>query len=429
MLALHRFNLGIPLAGGSDSMPMAFFKMVSRSRIRTTSARSPAISLSASAKLCGAGRLSPGRGAYSLRQSYSCQAGSPSSWATAFTVRPSRSVSSTACRLYVSPNRRAGRGPRLHFAQIYSLGSFSPHRTGVRPRPTLVGRSLRQAMAPVLGSAQPAYPACPLNRGNLILLGRRVFTRRAFGGNPAGVCPLEAWLGRRSPGRSWAWQHGLSETAFFVRTGEHRYYLRWFTPVTEVDLCGHATLASAHVLFRELGLSGSEVTFDSRSGPLVVSHADDQRLKLDFPARPVGHPQSPEKLARALGQLPETVNLSPMSWLAVFPKAADVRGLEPDQTALAQLKPGRCIVTAPGDEPGLDFVSRFFAPNAGIPEDPVTGSAHCILTPYWAARLGKNQLHAKQVSQRGGELWCALAGDRVHIAGHAVTYLRGQIAI
>jgi PhzF family phenazine biosynthesis protein len=254
------------------------------------------------------------------------------------------------------------------------------------------------------------------------------FTRRPFGGNPAGVCPLEAWLDDALLQRL-AWQHGLAETAFLVRTGDHRYGLRWFTPVTEVDLCGHATLASAHVLFREQGLSGAEVTFDSLSGPLLVSRAEDDRLRLDFPVRIVEKAQTQEALAHALQKAPESVSVSQASWLAVFPQADDVRNLVPDQAALARLKPGRCIVTAPGDEPGVDFISRFFAPDAGIPEDPVTGSAHCILTPYWAARLGKQQLHAKQVSQRGGELWCALAGDRVHIAGHAVTYLRGQIEL
>lgn len=254
------------------------------------------------------------------------------------------------------------------------------------------------------------------------------FTRRAFGGNPAGVCPLEAWLDDDLLQRL-ASQHGLSETAFFVRTGDHRYDLRWFTPATEVDLCGHATLASAHVLFRELGLSGSEVTFDSRSGPLRVGQVQDDRLQLDFPVRTVEAALSGKAVTNALQRAPESVSASQTSWLAVFPTAEDVRNLVPDQAALARLKPGRCIVTAPGDEPGVDFVSRFFAPEAGIPEDPVTGSAHCILTPYWAARLGKKQLHAKQVSPRGGELWCTLAGKRVHIAGHAVTYLRGQIEL
>jgi predicted PhzF superfamily epimerase YddE/YHI9 len=254
------------------------------------------------------------------------------------------------------------------------------------------------------------------------------FTDRAFGGNPAGVCPLDAWLDDDLM-QKLAWQHGLSETAFFVRTGDHRYQLRWFTPATEVDLCGHATLAAAHVLFNERGIPGPEIMFDSRSGPLRVSRAESQRLRLDFPVRPVGDARDPGKLLAALGKLPESVALSPACWLAVFPRAADVRTLAPEMGVLSMLKPGRCIVTAPGDEPGLDFVSRFFAPDAGIPEDPVTGSAHCTLAPYWAARLGRKQLHAKQVSRRGGELWCTLADDRVHIAGQAVTYLRGQIEL
>jgi PhzF family phenazine biosynthesis protein len=252
------------------------------------------------------------------------------------------------------------------------------------------------------------------------------FTERVFAGNPAAVCPLDAWLDDALL-QKLAWQHGLSETAFFVRTGERRYQLRWFTPTTEVDLCGHATLASAHVLFHELKVSGEEIIFDSRSGPLNVGRTERHRLCLDFPVRPIGERQSPDRLASALRQAPEAVSLSPTCWLAVFPKAQDVRGLVPDHDALAKLKPGRCLVTAPGDEPDLDFVSRFFAPDSGIAEDPVTGAAHCVLTPYWAARLGKNQLHAKQVSRRGGELWCTLAGDRVLIAGRAVTYLRGQL--
>lgn len=252
------------------------------------------------------------------------------------------------------------------------------------------------------------------------------FTDHVFGGNPAGICPLDHWLDDALL-QKLAWQHGLSETAYFVRTAENRYALRWFTPVTEVDLCGHATLAAAHVLFEEMGLEGDRVIFDSRSGPLAVSRAAQQRLQLDFPSRPAGDPQSPETLAAALRRLPEAVSVGPTCWLAVFPCAEDVRRLRPDAEALARLKPGRCIVTAPGDEPGLDFVSRFFAPDAGIPEDPVTGSAHCILTPYWAARLGKPALHARQVSHRGGELWCTLAGDRVHLGGRAVTYLRGAI--
>lgn len=252
------------------------------------------------------------------------------------------------------------------------------------------------------------------------------FTDQVFTGNPAAVCPLSAWLDD-SVLQKIAWQHGLSETAYFVQTGERRYHLRWFTPATEVDLCGHATLASGHVLFSELGEAGEEVTFDSRSGPLVVRRAAEGRLSMSLPSRTIGAFQPPGRLAMALRKAPETVSLGPSCWLAVYPKAEDVRGLTPDHAALATFKPGRFIVTAPGDEPGLDFVSRFFAPDAGVPEDPVTGSAHCVLTPYWSARLGKERLHAKQVSRRGGELWCTMAGDRVYIAGHAATYLRGQI--
>jgi PhzF family phenazine biosynthesis protein len=252
------------------------------------------------------------------------------------------------------------------------------------------------------------------------------FTSEVFSGNPAAVCPLETWLDEKLL-QKMAWQHGLSETAFFVQTDEHRYHLRWFTPTSEVDLCGHATLASAHVLFQEMRISRNKITFDSRSGPLVVGIVEEHRLCLDFPVLSIGDTQTPGKLAQALGRVPEWASLSPMSWLAVYRTAQEVRSLSPDHVALAKLKPGRCIVTAPGDESGVDFVSRFFAPDAGIPEDPVTGSAHCMLTPYWAGRLGKKHLHAKQASRRGGELWCTLDGERVRIAGHAVTYLRGKL--
>lgn len=251
------------------------------------------------------------------------------------------------------------------------------------------------------------------------------FTERAFGGNPAGVCPLEEWLPDSLMQRM-AMQHGLSETAFFVRKGGERYHLRWYTPAVEVDLCGHATLAAGHVLFNEIGCSGAALTFDSRSGPLTVRRSQG-RLSLDFPVRPSARVEAPRELAAGLGAAPTEVGLTQTMWLAVFPKAEDVRGLSPDFSLLSKVRPGRVIVTAPGDEEGVDFVSRFFAPDAGILEDPVTGSAHCVLAPYWGGRLGKGGLHAKQVSRRGGELWCTLAGDRVHIAGSAVTYLRGRV--
>lgn len=254
------------------------------------------------------------------------------------------------------------------------------------------------------------------------------FTRRVFGGNPAGVVPLETWLDDATLQKI-AFENGLSETAFFVRTGEARFHLRWFTPAIEIDLCGHATLATAHVLFTELGESGRVITFDSRSGPLTVARRADGKLELDFPSLPPQPAPADPALAAALGLAPRQLLLSKRSWLCVYPNAQDVRALKPDHVALARLTPGRFIVTAPGDAGDCDLVSRFFAPDAGIVEDPVTGSAHCVLMPYWSERLGRRTLHARQVSARGGELWCEQAGDRTRIAGESVLYLRGEISL
>lgn len=255
------------------------------------------------------------------------------------------------------------------------------------------------------------------------------FTNRAFTGNPAAVVPLDAWLDDALLQKI-AFENGLSETAFFVRTGPARWHVRWFTPAVEVDLCGHATLATGHVLFGELGQTGNVITFDSRSGPLTVTRRADGRLELDFPvqaAQPIASP--PPGLAAALGRAPAEIRHSAKRWLCVYRAACEVRELQPDHAALARLaqSPGRISVTAPGDD--CDFVSRYFVPDAGIPEDPVTGSAHCTLVPYWAERLGRVKLHARQVSARGGELWCELRGARVGIAGDSRLYLRGQIEV
>lgn len=261
------------------------------------------------------------------------------------------------------------------------------------------------------------------------------FTDRVFAGNPAAVIPLDAWLPDDLL-QGIAFENGLSETAFFVRTGapgEARFHLRWFTPHVEVDLCGHATLATAHVLFRELAEPGDRLTFDSRSGPLTVTRRSantGELLELDFPARPAAPAADiPPALVAGLGRTPDAILRSERMWLCIYPRAADILALRPDHAALASagLTPGRIIVTAPGDN--CDFVSRFFAPDAGIAEDPVTGSAHCTLLPYWSARLGRAALHARQVSARGGELWCELTGDRVKIAGRASLYLRGEINV
>jgi PhzF family phenazine biosynthesis protein len=251
------------------------------------------------------------------------------------------------------------------------------------------------------------------------------FTDRLFSGNPAGVVPLKSWPDDALMQRV-AFENGLAETSFLVGTGVDRFHLRWFSPAIEIDLCGHATLAAAHVIFTELGSNGDVLTFDTRSGPLLVTRLADGKLELDFPARP-GRPAAvtPE-LARALGATPLAAAQA-RDTLCVFARAEEVLALRPDFAAVARLDTFGVIVTAPGTD--CDFVSRFFVPGAGVNEDPVTGSAHCTLAPYWAERLKKQRLHARQVSARGGELWCELAGDRVKIAGYAVLYLKGAIQL
>lgn len=249
------------------------------------------------------------------------------------------------------------------------------------------------------------------------------FTAEVFRGNPAAVCPLPEWLPDPVM-QSIAAENNLAETAFFVG-GSGRYHLRWFTPAVEVDLCGHATLASAFVLFHHLEPHLEEVRFESRSGPLFVRR-DGDWLTLDFPSLPPERLEPPAGLAEALDTAPREVWAS-ADYLAVLGSEAEVRALRPDQAALSQLDRRGVIVTAPGED--CDFVSRFFAPNCGIPEDPVTGSAHCVLAPYWAERLGKTELRARQVSARGGEIRCRLEGDRVHLSGQAVLYLRGEITV
>jgi PhzF family phenazine biosynthesis protein len=251
------------------------------------------------------------------------------------------------------------------------------------------------------------------------------FTDRTFGGNPAAVIPLDSWLEDALLQRI-ANENGISETAYFVRTGPARAHLRWFTPAVEVDLCGHATLATAHVLFNELGQAESPFVFDTKAGPLSVARRG-PLIELDFPARPASPAKAPDGLLRGLGLAPREVLRSERMWLCVYETAEEVTALAPDFAALGTVVPGRFIPTAPGRN--CDFVSRFFAPDAGIPEDPVTGSAHCTLMPYWAKRLGRAKLHARQVSRRGGELWCELENDRVRMAGHGAAYLKGRIDV
>jgi PhzF family phenazine biosynthesis protein len=249
------------------------------------------------------------------------------------------------------------------------------------------------------------------------------FTARAFGGNPAGVCPLTAWLPDAAL-QGIAANNNLAETAFTVPRAEG-FDLRWFTPTVEMDLCGHATLAAAHVLFQERNIPGERIEFHSRSGLLTVARKGEV-LELDFPSRPAVASPAPEALIRGLGAAPQAV-LKARDYLAVFASETEVRALKPDFAALKTLDCLGIIATALGSN--CDFVSRFFAPGAGVDEDPVTGSAHCTLIPYWAQRLSRAKLFARQVSARGGELFCELVGDRVRIGGKAVLYLRGEIEI
>jgi len=251
------------------------------------------------------------------------------------------------------------------------------------------------------------------------------FADAAFTGNPAAVVPLDDWPADALL-QAIALENNLSETAFFIREDD-AWRIRWFTPVAEVDLCGHATLASAWVLFNVLGAQGERLDFASRSGPLSVTR-DGDWLTLDFPAQPpapvaVGAAQA---VARALGRAPVEV-LGAEDYLAVFESEADVASLDPDFAALARLERRGVIATAPSAR--HDFVARFFAPALGVPEDPVTGSAFTQLGPYWSGRLGRDRLRARQISARGGEVRCEMRADRVLISGRAVSYLEGVITV
>jgi predicted PhzF superfamily epimerase YddE/YHI9 len=247
------------------------------------------------------------------------------------------------------------------------------------------------------------------------------FTTRVFEGNPAAVCPLDAWLDDATL-QAIANENNLSETAFFVPSGRN-FHLRWFTPVAEVDLCGHATLAAAHVLFKILGHADRQVRFQTRSGELVVESSDGL-LAMNFPARPPVSCAVPDALVGGLGRPPMEI-LAADDYVAVFESEQIVRSLCPDLSKLGELDRRGVVVTAPGE--AVDLVSRFFAPKLGVPEDPVTGSAHCELAPYWANRLGKNALEARQVSRRGGNLQCRLQSNRVILAGRAVTFMVAEI--
>jgi predicted PhzF superfamily epimerase YddE/YHI9 len=251
------------------------------------------------------------------------------------------------------------------------------------------------------------------------------FTDRLFGGNPAAVCPLERWLPDGTL-QAIAAENNLSETAFLVARGfDHE--LRWFTPTVEIDLCGHATLAAAEVVFTRLRPGSSSVRFHTRQAGVLGVAKRGEWLELDFPARPAAPCDPPEGLVDALGGVPRAVRRSVRDYLVVYGSEAEVAALAPRMAPLERLGPAGVIATARGER--ADFVSRFFAPGAGVDEDPVTGSSHCVLTPYWAAELGKESLEARQISRRGGVLRCTLRGERVGIAGRVVTYLAGTIEV
>jgi PhzF family phenazine biosynthesis protein len=249
------------------------------------------------------------------------------------------------------------------------------------------------------------------------------FTSRRFRGNPAAVVVTDEWL-PDDVMAAIAAENNLSETAFVIPHPQVAP-LRWFTPTIEVDLCGHATLAAAHVILDSYRPDAKTIRFATCSGELAVSRSD-ELLCMDFPARPAKPIALNDSLVAALGARPREL-LMARDILAVFDLEDEIKRLRPDFNRIAALDAFAVIASAPGDH--VDFVSRFFAPAAGVPEDPATGSAHCTLTPYWAQKLSKNKLIAHQVSARGGELWCEMLGDRVTIAGATVEYLRGEITI
>ncbi len=249
------------------------------------------------------------------------------------------------------------------------------------------------------------------------------FASQVFAGNPAAVCPLDDWLPDEVL-QAIALENNLSETAFFVKRDD-AFDLRWFTPAHEVDLCGHATLAGAFVIANYLDNRSAEICFHSRGGLLKVAR-DGDLYTLDFPALPPKRIEAGAEVAEALGAVPAEL-WDEMDMMAVFPSEAEVAALQPDMAKIAALDTRGIIATAPGDS--CDFVSRFFAPRAGIPEDPVTGSAHCILTPYWAERLGKTKMSARQISARGGELGVEARGERVLISGRVAPYMEGRIHV
>jgi PhzF family phenazine biosynthesis protein len=254
------------------------------------------------------------------------------------------------------------------------------------------------------------------------------FTDVPLRGNPAAVCPLQRWLDDWTL-RKVAAENNLSETAFFVPNGSH-YELRWFTPRGEVRLCGHATLASAYVVMNVLEPTLDTVQFETRHSGILTVHRDGGLFAMDFPALfPKRCDGIRDGLIDSLGRGPRPSELWEVNdiYLVIYENEAAIQNMQPDFSRLELLHPAVVAVTAPGQT--VDFVSRYFKPSYGMPEDPVTGSAHCALTPYWAQRLGKANLHARQLSERGGELWCEMAGDRVILKGNAVLTMRGELVV
>jgi len=250
------------------------------------------------------------------------------------------------------------------------------------------------------------------------------FTSEVFMGNPAAVCLLEGWLPEEVL-QSIAAEHNLSETAFVVKAND-QFQIKWFTPKTEVDLCGHATLASAHVLFKIYNFGLKPIQFQSKSGILTVKQDTAGKLTLDFPSRPPKHADLTSEITESLGKAPQEV-LHSSKLLAVYKSEKDILALAPDFEKMRKLNYDGIIATAPGSN--CDYVLRFFAPKFGINEDPVTGSAQCVLIPYWSNKLNKKQMFSRQLSERTGEIWTEIAGDRVLISGFACIYMQGTIQI
>lgn len=250
------------------------------------------------------------------------------------------------------------------------------------------------------------------------------FTEKVFSGNPAAIVPLNQWISKDVM-QQIAAENNLSETAFFKEKGDGSFDIRWFTPETEVNLCGHATLASAHVLFKHLGYSKKTIVFHSNGGKLTVEKRDSEYW-MNFPSNPPDPIPVPKLIPEALGIIPIYTGVN-TDLLVLVQDEESVKNMKPDLAILKKMEVRGIIVTAPGSD--SDIVSRFFAPSVGISEDPVTGSAHTVLTPFWAKRLGKNELSARQISQRGGTLRCVLLENRVEIGGYAVTYMSGKISL